>query len=49
MLAKAVEQAMFARFGEGPVEGEMKALIITATKPQQLSGSCPLVTTDPSS
>jgi SAM-dependent methyltransferase len=31
---KAVERAMFARFGEGPIEGETKALIITATKPQ---------------
>jgi len=32
--AKAVEQVMLARFGEGPVEGETKALIVTATKPQ---------------
>jgi hypothetical protein len=31
---KAVEQVMLARFGEGPVEGETKALIVTATKPQ---------------
>jgi len=31
---KAVEQAMLARFGEGPVEGETKALIVTTTKPQ---------------
>jgi len=31
---KAVEQVMLTRFGEGPVEGEMKALIVTATKPQ---------------
>jgi ubiE/COQ5 methyltransferase family len=31
---KAVEQVMSARFGEGPVEGETKALIVTATKPQ---------------
>jgi SAM-dependent methyltransferase len=31
---KAVEQVMFARFGEGPVEGETTALIITTTKPQ---------------
>lgn len=30
----AVELAMLARFGEGPVEGKMKALIVTATKPQ---------------
>lgn len=28
-----VEQVMFARFGEGPVEGETKALIVTTTKP----------------
>ena len=31
---KAVEQVMLTRFGEGSVEGEMKALIVTATKPQ---------------
>jgi SAM-dependent methyltransferase len=31
---KAVEEVMFARFGEGPVEGETKALIVTTTKPQ---------------
>ena len=31
---KAVERVMFARFGEGPVEGETKALIVTTTKPQ---------------
>ena len=31
---KAVEQVMLTRFGEGPVEEEMKALIATATKPQ---------------
>src|SRR5262245_11811678 len=31
---KAVEQVMLTRFGEGPVEGETKALIVTATKPQ---------------
>ena len=31
---KAVEQVMFTRFGEGPVEGEMKALIVTTTKPK---------------
>jgi SAM-dependent methyltransferase len=30
---KAVEQVMLARFGEGPVEGEMKALIVTTAKP----------------
>lgn len=30
---EAVEQAMSARFGDGPVEGETKALIVTATKP----------------
>jgi SAM-dependent methyltransferase len=30
---KAVEQVMSAQFGEGPVEGETKALIVTATKP----------------
>jgi SAM-dependent methyltransferase len=30
---KAVEQVMSARFGEGPVKGETKALIVTATKP----------------
>jgi SAM-dependent methyltransferase len=29
---KAVEQAMLARFGEGPVEGESKALIVTTTR-----------------
>jgi hypothetical protein len=31
---KAVEKVMFARFGEGPVEGETKALIVTTTKPK---------------
>ncbi len=31
---KAVEQVMFSRFGEGPVAGETKALIVTTTKPQ---------------
>jgi len=31
---KAVEQVMLTRFGEGPVEGEMKALFVTTTKPQ---------------
>jgi hypothetical protein len=31
---QAVEQVMLTRFGEGPVEEEMKALIATATKPQ---------------
>jgi SAM-dependent methyltransferase len=31
---KAVEQVMLARFGEGPVEGETKALIVATTKPQ---------------
>jgi len=31
---KAVEQVMFTRFGEGPVEGETKALIVTTTKPR---------------
>src|SRR5215475_14139772 len=31
---KAVEQVMFARFGDGPVEGETKALIVTTKKPQ---------------
>jgi SAM-dependent methyltransferase len=31
---KAVEQVMLARFGEGPVQGETKALIVTTTKPQ---------------
>jgi SAM-dependent methyltransferase len=30
---KAVEQVMSARFGEGSVRGETKALIVTATKP----------------
>jgi hypothetical protein len=30
---KAVEQVMIARFGEGPVEGENKALIVTTAKP----------------
>ncbi len=30
---KAVEQVMSARFGEGQVNGETKALIVTATKP----------------
>jgi SAM-dependent methyltransferase len=30
----AVETAMSARFGTGPVEGETKALIVTATKPR---------------
>lgn len=29
---KAVEQVMFDRFGEGPVEGETRALIVTTTK-----------------
>jgi SAM-dependent methyltransferase len=29
---KAVEETMIARFGERPVEGEMKALIVTTTK-----------------
>ena len=29
---EAVERVMSARFGEGPVEGETKALIVTATK-----------------
>jgi SAM-dependent methyltransferase len=32
-VTKAVEQVMLARFGEGPVEGETKALIVTTTKP----------------
>jgi len=31
---QAVEQVMLTRFGEGPVEGEIKALIVTATRPQ---------------
>jgi hypothetical protein len=31
---KAVEQVMLARFGDGPVEGETKALIVSATKLQ---------------
>src|SRR5262245_3544992 len=31
---KVVEQAMLARFGEGPVEGDTRALIVTTTKPQ---------------
>jgi len=31
---KAVEQAMLGLFGEGPVEGETKALIVTTTKTQ---------------
>ena len=31
---KAVEQVMRTRFGEGPVEGETKALIVTTTKPE---------------
>ena len=30
---KAVGQVMSARFGDGPIEGETKALIVTATKP----------------
>ena len=30
----AVERVMRARFGDGPVEGENKALIVTATKPR---------------
>ena len=30
----AVERAMRIRFGDGPVEGEMTALIVTTTKPQ---------------
>jgi SAM-dependent methyltransferase len=30
---EAVEQVMSTRFGDGPVEGETKALIVTATKP----------------
>jgi hypothetical protein len=29
----AVEQVMLARFGDGPVEGENKALIVTTTRP----------------
>jgi SAM-dependent methyltransferase len=29
---KAVEELMFARFGDGPVEGEMWALFVTTTK-----------------
>jgi SAM-dependent methyltransferase len=31
---KAVEQVMLSRFGEGPVEGEMQALIVRTTKPR---------------
>jgi hypothetical protein len=31
---KAVEQAMRTRFGEGPVEGQTKAVIVTTTKPR---------------
>ena len=31
---KAVEQVMLTRFGEGPVEGEMRALLVTTTKPK---------------
>jgi len=31
---KAVERVMTARFGDGPVEGRMQALIITTTKPR---------------
>jgi SAM-dependent methyltransferase len=30
---KAVEQIMRSRFGEGSIEGEMKALVVTTTKP----------------
>ena len=30
----AVERVMRARFGDGPVEGETKALIVTAAKPR---------------
>jgi hypothetical protein len=30
----AVEQVMRIRFGDGPVEGETKALIVTATRPE---------------
>ena len=30
----AVEQVMHARFGDGPVVGENKALVVTTTKPQ---------------
>jgi hypothetical protein len=30
---QAVEQAMLTRFGEGPVEGETRTLMVTATKP----------------
>ena len=30
---EAVETVLSARFGEGPIEGETKALIVTATKP----------------
>jgi len=30
---KVVEQVISARFGDGPVEGETRALIVTATKP----------------
>jgi|SRR5262245_5937346 len=31
---KAVEQVMLTRFGDGPVEGEMRALLVTTTKPK---------------
>ena len=31
---KAVERAMWTRFGDGPVEGETRALIVTTTKPR---------------
>jgi len=31
---KAVEEVMISRFGEGPVEGETRALFVTTTKPQ---------------
>ena len=32
-VTDAVERVMLARFGSGPVEGEMNALIVTAEKP----------------
>jgi hypothetical protein len=38
---KAVEQVMFNGCGQGSVEGETHALLVTTTKPQWPSGSYP--------
>jgi SAM-dependent methyltransferase len=39
---KAVDRVMVTRFGEGPVEGETKALIVTTKKLYEPSASCHL-------